>query len=453
MRAKTQAEAKNFELETAKARIEHNAMHDPLTGLPNRRYLDEILDMHTKRSARDGGYVSIQHIDLDRFKQINDTLGHAAGDAMLIHASEVLKGSVRPSDFVARIGGDEFVILCIGEKSDAELRAMAERIIAAMRKPVSYQGHECRFGVSIGIAGGDVSTTPAKQVLVNADIALYRAKERGRNRAEFFSEELQAEIVTAKRIADDILAGLENNEFIAFYQPQVDAKTLDIVGMEALARWNHPIKGLLAPDAFMAIAEDLNVVAAIDKLILEQALAQHKKWKAAGLDVPRVSVNVSARRLNDEGLIGTLKALDIERGTVSFELIESIYLDERDTLVSFNIDQIKDLGIDIEIDDFGTGYASIVSLLQLRPTRLKIDRQLVMPITSSPGQRRLVGSIIEIGASLGIEAIAEGVESFEHAKILADMGCSALQGYAIARPMDGDAVTQFITSQSWRKAS
>lgn len=453
MRAKTQAEAKNFELETAKARIEHNAMHDPLTGLPNRRYLDDILDMHTKRSARDGGYVSIQHIDLDRFKQINDTLGHAAGDAMLVHASEVLKASVRPSDFVARIGGDEFVILCIGEKSDAELRSMAERIIAAMRKPVSYQGHECRFGVSIGIAGGDISLTPAKQVLVNADIALYRAKERGRNRAEFFSEELQAEIITAKRVADDILAGLENNEFVAFYQPQVDAKTLDIVGMEALARWNHPIKGLLAPDAFMAIAEDLNVVAAIDKLILEQALAQHKKWKAAGLDVPRVSVNVSARRLNEEGLIGTLKALDIKPGTVSFELIESIYLDERDSLVSFNIDQIKDLGIDIEIDDFGTGYASIVSLLQLRPTRLKIDRQLVMPITSSAGQRRLVGSIIEIGASLGIEAIAEGVESFDHAKILADMGCAALQGYAIARPMDGNAITQFVASQSWRNAS
>ncbi len=453
LRAKTQAEAKNFELETAKARIEHNAMHDPLTGLPNRRYLDEILDMHTKRSAHDGGYVSIQHIDLDRFKQINDTLGHAAGDAMLIHAAEVLRGSVRPSDFVARIGGDEFVILCIGEKSDAELRAMAERIIAAMRKPVSYQGHECRFGVSIGIAGGDVSTTPAKQVLVNADIALYRAKERGRNRAEFFSEELQAEIITAKRVADDILSGLENNEFVAFYQPQVDAKTLDIVGMEALARWNHPIRGMLTPDAFMAIAEDLNVVAAIDKLILEQALAQHRKWKAAGLSVPRVSVNVSARRLNDEGLIDTLKALEIEPGTVSFELIESIYLDERDTLVSFNIDQIRDLGIDIEIDDFGTGYASIVSLLQLRPTRLKIDRQLVMPITSSAGQRRLVGSIIEIGTSLGIEAIAEGVESFEHATILADMGCSALQGYAIARPMDGDAITQFVTSQSWRKAS
>ena len=452
IKAKTQAEAKNFELETAKARIEHNAMHDPLTGLPNRRYLDHILEMHTKRSVRTGGHVSILHIDLDRFKQINDTLGHAAGDAMLVHASEVLKGSVRPTDFVARIGGDEFVILCIGEKSDTDLKAMAERIIAAMRRPVSYQGHECRFGVSIGIAGGDVLHAAPRQLLVNADIALYRAKREGRNRAEFFSEELQAEIVTAKQVADDLLAALENDEFVAFYQPQVDAKTLDIVGMEALARWRHPIKGLLTPDQFMDIAEDLNVVANIDRLILEQALAQHRQWQAAGLEVPRVSVNVSARRLGDETLIDTLKALDIAPGTVSFELIESIYLDERDTLVSWNIDQIKELGIDIEIDDFGTGYASIVSLLQLRPTRLKIDRQLVQPITVSAEQRRLVASIVEIGASLGIEAIAEGVETREHAAMLAEMGCAALQGYSIARPMAGEDVADFVAGQRWRKA-
>ena len=452
IKAKTQAEAKNFELETAKARIEHNAMHDPLTGLPNRRYLDHILEMHTKRSVRTGGHVSILHIDLDRFKHINDTLGHAAGDAMLVHASEVLKGSVRPTDFVARIGGDEFVILCIGEKSDTDLKAMAERIIAAMRRPVSYQGHECRFGVSIGIAGGDVLHAAPRQLLVNADIALYRAKREGRNRAEFFSEELQAEIVTAKQVADDLLAALENDEFVAFYQPQMDARTLDIVGMEALARWRHPIKGLLTPDQFMDIAEDLNVVANIDRLILEQALAQHRQWQAAGLEVPRVSVNVSARRLGDETLIDTLKALDIAPGTVSFELIESIYLDERDTLVSWNIDQIKELGIDIEIDDFGTGYASIVSLLQLRPTRLKIDRQLVQPITVSAEQRRLVASIVEIGASLGIEAIAEGVETREHAAMLAEMGCAALQGYSIARPMAGEDVPDFVAGQRWRKA-
>ncbi|WP_342771496.1 bifunctional diguanylate cyclase/phosphodiesterase [Pelagibacterium sediminicola] len=452
MRAKTQAEAKNFELETAKARIEHNALHDPLTGLPNRRYLDDVLEMHARRVARVPISASILHVDLDRFKQINDTLGHAAGDAMLIHAAGVLKSAVRQSDFVARIGGDEFVVFCLGEKTDDELRALADRIIAAMRRPVTYQGHECRFGVSIGIASSNGTSVMPKQVLVNADIALYRAKKNGRNRSEFFSDELQAEIVTAKRVADDILAGLDNGEFVAFYQPQFDAVTLDIIGVEALARWNHPLHGLLAPDAFMPIAEDINVVATLDRLILEQSLAQRGIWDRDGVLIPRISVNVSARRLNDEGLIKNLKALDIAPGSIAFELVESIYLDESDGIVSWNIDQIKELGIDIEIDDFGTGYASILSLMQLRPKRLKIDRQLVMPITVSHEQRTLVQSMIDIGATLGISAIAEGVESREHAKILADMGCAAVQGYAFARPMAADDITAFVRAAGWRNA-
>lgn len=452
MRAKTQAEAKNFELETAKARIEHNALHDPLTGLPNRRYLDEVLEMHAKRITGAPIPASILHVDLDRFKQINDTLGHAAGDAMLIHAAGILKASVRQKDFVARIGGDEFVVFCVGEKSDEELRELADSIIEAMRRPVAYQGHKCRFGVSIGIAGSDGTTINPKQILVNADIALYRAKKRGRSRAEFFSEELQAEIITTKRVADDILAALDNGEFEAYYQPQFDAVTLDIIGVEALARWNHPSRGILTPDKFLPVAEDLNVVASLDRIILEQALLQRSAWDRAGICVPRVSVNVSARRLHDENLIETLKVLDIVPGTVAFELVESIYLDESDGIVSWNIDQIKELGIDIEIDDFGTGYASILSLMQLRPKRLKIDRQLVQPITSSREQRTLVQSMIDIGASLGISAIAEGVETREHARILADMGCAALQGYAFARAMKASELAAFIRDADWRAA-
>lgn len=452
LRAKSQAEAKNFELETAKARIEHNALHDPLTGLPNRRYLDDILEMHAQRSARVGGAASILHIDLDRFKQINDTLGHAAGDAMLIHASEILKNAVRQSDFVARIGGDEFVIFCVGEKTNGDLKILAERIIVAMRQPVPYKGHECRFGVSIGIASGSGDQISPKQLLVNADIALYRAKRHGRNRCEFFSQELQMEIVTTKRVADDILSGLENDEFLAYYQPQFCAKTLDIIGVEALARWQHPQRGMLTPDSFMQIADDLNVIATLDRMILEKALAQHKAWRAQGIDIPRISVNVSARRLHDETLLDTLRELDIEPGTLSFELVESIYLDDSDAIAGWKLDQIKDLGIDIEIDDFGTGYASIVSLLQLQPKRLKIDRQLVMPITASQEQRRLLASIIEIGASLGIEALAEGVETHEHARILEELGCTALQGYAFARPMSAEDIVGFVRSQRWRKA-
>jgi diguanylate cyclase (GGDEF)-like protein/PAS domain S-box-containing protein len=452
-RAKTLAEARNAELEAAKARIEHNALHDALTGLPNRRYLDDILAMHAAQCHRNGATAGLLHIDLDRFKQINDTLGHAAGDAMLVHASQVLQSSIRGGDFVARIGGDEFVVLCMSNGEAEYLAGLAMRIIEEMRQPVAYEGHECRFGVSVGIASAAGTAVDPKRLLVNADIALYRAKSRGRNRHEFFTEALQAEIVSTKRIADDILSGLERNEFVAWYQPQFDAASLAVIGVEALARWSHPKKGLLAPDFFLKTAEELNVVATIDRMILEQTLANFHSWTAAGLAIPKVSVNVSARRLQDEELIHSLRQLYIQPRTVSFELVESIFLDEDDALVAWNIEQIKELGIDIEIDDFGTGYASIVSLLKLQPRRLKIDRQLVMPIVDAPARRPLVESIVQIGKSLGIEVLAEGVETMQHARILREIGCDALQGYAFAPAMSAADLADFVRGQRWRKAS
>jgi diguanylate cyclase (GGDEF)-like protein len=452
-RATQLTEARNGELELARVRIEHNALHDSLTGLPNRRYLDEMLKRHAATGYGDSGSMALLHIDLDRFKQINDTLGHAAGDAMLVHASAVLRDNCSSDDFVARIGGDEFVVLTTASTGDIQLGALAERIVAQMRRPVTYEGHECRFGVSIGIAADRAAPLDARRLLINADIALYRAKARGRNRFEFFSEALQAEVVKTKRVADEILNGLERNEFVAWFQPQFDARTLDVVGVEALARWQHPTEGIKAPDAFMQIAEELNVVATVDRLVLEQSLAALARWDKIGLTVPRVSVNVSLRRLNDEDLIDGLKQLDIEPGRLSFELVESIYLDEGDAVVGWNIDRIKELGIDVEIDDFGTGYTSIVSLQKLRPTRLKIDRQLVSPILVDPGQRQLLASIVDIGKSMNIEVVAEGVETMEHAAILRDLGCDILQGYAFSRPLAAPDLEAFLKAQAWRKAS
>ncbi|RWD03392.1 MAG: EAL domain-containing protein [Mesorhizobium sp.] len=442
VRERQLSESKNAELEAASARIEHVALHDSLTGLPNRRYLDEML-------AESGatGRTALLHLDLDRFKQINDTLGHAAGDAMLVHASKVIKANARPADFVARIGGDEFVVVGHGAGDD-RLAELASRIIEEMRQPVNFQGHQCRFGVSIGIAAND--GVDARQLLVNADLALYRAKSHGRNRYEFFNAELQSEIVRTKQIADEILGGLERNEFIAYYQPQFDARTLEIVGVEALSRWKHPRRGILAPAAYLKVAEELNVVALIDRTTLKQALENFERW--SHLNIPRVSVNVSARRLEDRDLIKGLRKLAIKQGTVSFELVESIFLDENDDFVSWNIEQIKGLGIDIEIDDFGTGYASIVSLLKLQPRRLKIDRQLITPITGSTAQRRLVSSIIEIGKSLGIEVVAEGVETMDHARILKELGCDILQGYAFGAPMDAKTFKAFAQSRKWLQA-
>lgn len=445
------SEARNADLEAARQRIEHNALHDSLTGLPNRRFLDQWLQNHPGPGAGDGPALALLHIDLDRFKQINDTLGHAAGDAMLVHVADVLRARVRddenPDDFVARIGGDEFVMVCHTD-NEARLAEIADAIVCEMRRPIIYSGHECRFGVSVGIAAehGEVD---ARRLLINADIALYRAKSRGRNRFEFFNRALEAEVIRTKRVADEILNGLDSGQFVAYFQPQFDAHTREIIGAEALVRWNHPTEGLLPPAAFLDVAEDLNVVATIDRLVLEQSLAAMARWRAMGLVVPRVSVNVSARRLQDDQLIASLRHLAIAPGTIAFELVESIFLDETDEMVRWNIEQIKDLGIDIEIDDFGTGYASIVSLMQLKPRRLKIARQLVEPIVESVAQRRLLASIVDIGRALGIEVLGEGVETEVHARILGDLGCASLQGYLLARPMPASEIPAFAAARNW----
>ena len=451
--AKEQADAKNVELEQAKVRIEHNALHDPLTGLGNRRMLDDELTEIAGLSELVDVRAAILHIDLDRFKQINDTLGHAAGDALLVHASKVLHASTRKGDIVARIGGDEFVVVVTNTTDEAYLSTLARRIITLMQQPVEYEGHLCRFGVSIGIALAEGRSIDTAKLLVNADIALYRAKALGRNRHEFFTEALQAEIISNKRIADDILAGIENNEFVPYYQPQIDAGTLKLAGAEALIRWNHPRDGLLAPDRFLKIAEDLNVMATLDRIVLEKALLDCARWAAQGLVMPKISVNVSARRLRDESLVESLTGLSIQPGQIAFELVESIFLDESDDVVLANLARIKALGIDIEIDDFGTGHTSIVSLLKLKPKRLKIDRQLVAPILSSHNEQALVRSIIEIGRSLGIEIVAEGVETMQHAEMLGLLGCDLLQGYAFARPLSRDAFLAFGQEMRWKLAS
>ncbi len=450
--AKDEADAKNAELELAKSRIEHNSLHDPLTLLANRRKLDMELDRLSRSSHNERQKFSILHLDLDRFKQINDTLGHAAGDAMLVHASRILSRNVRSSDIVARIGGDEFVILATSNSGAEQIAQLAQRIIAEFHQPIDFEGFACRCGVSIGIAQASGTNVDARRTLVNADIALYRAKGMGRNRYEFFTQNLQAEIVSHKRTADEVLAGIDNDEFITFYQPQFDARTNQFTGVEALIRWNHPHHGILAPDRFLKIAEDLNVSATLDHIVLETVLKDKMRWAALGIRVPKVSVNVSSKRLHDETLIDTLQSLAITPGEISFELVESIFLDESEASAAGNLERIKELGIDIEIDDFGTGHTSIVSLLKLKPKRLKIDRQLVMPIVTSPQERALVRSIIDIARSLGVETVAEGVETMQHASLLRELGCDLLQGYAFSRPLSFNDFTA-AAHAGWRKAA
>lgn len=450
--AKSALELQNRALEDARLAMEHSSLHDPLTGLANRRYLDKHLaDIDPAKSVNDT--TAILHIDLDRFKDINDTLGHAAGDTMLRHVANQISSMTDQNDFAARIGGDEFVVVCKGQQGMAEekARSMGEALITAINQPIPWEGQECRVGASIGIALIPPSLDSMELALINADIALYEAKRRGKNRLEFFSDTLKEATLATKRTADAILRSLEQNEFIPYFQPQFDAHTLKIIGVEALARWQHPDHGLLSPAAFLTVAESLNVVADIDKAILEQTLKAARRWEENGLDALHVSVNISAQRLFDDGLMERLARTPLPAGGLAFELLESIAFDDKDHAASLAIDQIKALGIEIEIDDFGTGYSSILSLLKLSPHRLKIDRQLTLPILESRKQRRLIGSIVDIGKSLGIDIIAEGVETMQHAEILRDLGCHILQGFALAKPMSDDALFALLTKNEAMK--
>ncbi len=430
------------------------ALTDPLTQLPNRRYLDQELSRRTAKCAREGGGLALLHVALDRFKHINDTLGHAAGDHVLIHVADVLRSYTRSNDFAARIGDDEFVILSENDCVPEDLATIASRLIDKLRQPVLYNHRQCHFGASIGIgvdlAGATAGGIDGNRLLINSDIALHRAKENGRGRYEFFSEDLQKDFEHDKIVSDEILSGLSRHQFFPFYQLQFDARTLDVVGVEALARWRHPARGVLAPDEFMPLAERLNVVADIDDAIFDHALNDYDNWIASGISMPNVAVNVSMQRLQDEDFGLSLDKLAAAPRPISIELNESIFFDEYLAEIEHNLDHIRKLGLDIEIDDFGTGHASIIALTKIKPQRLKIDRQLVLPLVGSVRQRHLVRTIVEMAKSLDISVIAEGVETRQHAKILADLGCDAIQGFGFARPMSAADLPAFIAQQSWR---
>lgn len=444
LKAKREAEIHNSHLEQARVAMENAALHDALTGLANRRYLDQRL-----QTIPAGKHVTVLHIDLDRFKEINDTFGHAAGDLILQEAARNLRALIYEGDFLARIGGDEFVVISSPENEAKDYACLAASLVHAMSRPVIYEGHECRIGSSIGFASGNTKNEPANQILINADIALYEAKRKGRNRVEPFTERLRQVAINNKRIADDILRAFEQDQFIAYYQPQFDANTLEINGFEALIRWDHPEKGILAPDTFLRIAENLKVVSTIDAVVLNQAHAQFIRMQANGIDIPKFSVNLSAQRLKEEAFFDKLKEIYFKPGSLSVELLESISFEGDDDELLKRANRLRDMGVDIEIDDFGTGHASILTLLKLMPRRLKIDRQLVFPIVKSATQRALVRSIVDIGRSRNIEIIAEGVETMEHAEILRDLGCHSLQGYAFARPMPGTDFLKFAKEKAW----
>jgi diguanylate cyclase (GGDEF)-like protein len=398
------AEARAVALEQSRTRIEHAADHDYLTGLPNRRYFDRRLAELRKDASVES--LAVLHIDLDGFKEINDKWGHAAGDATLQSAAARISGAITSNDIVARIGGDEFVAVLVNVGSAERLAAIAGDIFSRLRREVRFGNEMLKIGASIGVAMSEASGTGG--LLAESDVALFQAKKLGRNRVEFFTPQLQSDLHAERRLADELRLAPVLRQIEPFYQIQVDARSRRIVGLEALARWRHPERGLLSPIAFLKVADEYGLTAEIDAAVLKRALADRAAWVSRGLSPPRIAVNISGRRLADPDLIDGLQALKIPRHAVAFELVETIFLDDPDDRVLANIAGIKAMGIDIEIDDFGSGHASLIGLVKLKPKRLKIDRQLVTAVTVSEEQRRLVGSIVEIARALNVEVVAEG---------------------------------------------
>lgn len=429
-------------LEVANSEITFKALHDELTGLGNRRHLAEKFDEFVARRSEDGGEIAALHVDLDRFKQINDTMGHGAGDQVLIESAARISARAGSQDVVARIGGDEFVVLMYVPRASDRPQKLAKTLLEDLARPVIFDRKACRFGASIGLAQTPLSDVG--ELLTNSDVALYKAKRRGRGQLGYFDRSDLNEVRRVKELADDILRGIEGREFIPFYQPQTDAKTGEVVGLEALARWNHPDRGILAPDQFLDVATDLNVAADIDAMIFERAMEECTEAFGSTECPLSLSFNVSARRVSENDFDAVRERVNAYSGQVCFELLETIFLEEEDDGFLLNLDRLRDLGICIEVDDFGSGRASVVALQRIAPHRLKIDRRLVPPVTENKSGWRLLRSIVDIGHAMEIGVTAEGVETQEQAQILADLGCDRLQGYFIAKPMAFNDLLQFL---------
>ncbi|WP_299867211.1 EAL domain-containing protein [uncultured Roseobacter sp.] len=438
--AKTIAKVHRLEKENARLHelarsVAKDANEDALTGLSNRRHFEVELKTWIGNLKAHGTEFAVLYIDLDRFKFVNDTLGHDAGDRLLISVAHMLRDLTDETDLVARLGGDEFVILKPLGTSALNVSSLADEIVQRMQAPFSFDGKSTACSASVGVAIANAKMEVPEQVVADSDAALYHAKSQGRGRWSFFTEEMHAESIATKQLASDLLLACERREFVSYFQPLIDAQTGRIVCAEALVRWPHPTKGILAPAAFLDTAAHLGILKRIDEIVFAGLSGALSYFDEAGVDLPRVAVNVSAARLAEPTFIHDIKSSGIDSKRLTVEILESVYLDRIGDVVRWTIDELDELGVTIALDDFGTGHASVQGLLQIRPAILKIDRHFIQPVVEDAGARSLTASIIGIGKSLGMRVVAEGVESDEHAHIVSEMGCDYLQGFYFGKPM------------------
>ena len=435
----------------------HQAHHDSLTSLANRTLFRDRVEEALAREDRAEQRGAVLFLDLDGFKEINDSLGHASGDLLLTLVAHRLRSCVRPMDMVARLGGDEFAILVEDAEHEVDAHALAARILSSLTTPFVVDGREVFVGASIGIASADASVEMSDQLLRNADLAMYRAKSSGGGTIEHYDPVLHAQLLERMRFEDDLRKALGRGELRLFYQPIMDLATNRPVGFEALARWQHPTEGLVMPDRFIGIAERTGLIQPIGRWVLHEACRQAMIWRTRHPEYAdlAVSVNISARQFESDDLIDDVaNALD-ETGLpphcLELEMTESVLFEHSEDHVS-QLARLKALGVRLAIDDFGTGYSSLAYLHRFSVDVLKIDRTFISQLTEADGDLELVRSILRIGQSLHMVTIAEGIETEEQSAMISGLGCELGQGYLFARPLPVGDVDAWLSSSTSRTA-
>jgi diguanylate cyclase (GGDEF)-like protein len=430
------------ELEVREASAQHQALHDQLTGLANRALLEDRLSQALNRYRRSGEQVALLMLDLDRFKQVNDTLGHNAGDKLVQEVGDRLRSLLRDTDTVARIGGDEFAIVQVSPKGEADVRRLCERIISVIRKPFIIGDREARVGVSIGAVFASKEVAEASELLRKADITMYRAKAAGGNRFALADPDADARAITRHGLVNRLPTALERGEFFVEYQPLVRLADGTVRGAEALVRWCHPVHGTLGPDHFIPLAEATGLIVPLGRWVLEEAARQAHDWQFPGFDGPplRVNVNLSPSQLHHPGLVpetvAALAAAGIEPSALCLEVTESALIGADEDLLR-PLRQFAELGVDIALDDFGTGYSNLASLRQLPITTLKLDRSFTRGMQHQPVDPvdvKIVDGIVQLAHTLGLSVTVEGVETGLQAEHLRVLGCDTAQGWYYARP-------------------
>ena len=428
--------------EAGKAELQKIALHDALTGLPNRRLFGELTQAAVAACQRDGGRLALLFIDVDRFKSINDSHGHATGDLVLQTLSSRLRAVVRQADVVCRHSGDEFTVLLRNVDSLEEVAAMADRLLKEAELPLQLGEHALSVSVSIGIALYPDDSRDQEELIGHADSAMYAAKQLGRARCSFYRGEFNTRLQAQTAMAQSLLRALRDGEFRLHYQPLVQAVDGRLVGCEALLRWQHPERGLVHPEDFISAAEHCGLISELGAFTINTACAQIARWKAAGLNFGTVAVNVSALEFRHHRLIDTVTRALAEHGVqpheLELELTESVLMTDTDSTRRI-VERLQALGLGMSVDDFGTGYSSLAYLKRLRPSKIKIDRAFVRDLPDDAGDRVLVPVIVQLAHSLGISVVAEGVETEAQQLFLQRCGCDLLQGYRISKALPAEA--------------